>query len=137
MTYLFPSLEWSTELMLRLNADAKFKSVGSRWEGEVNLYVEGAPGVGGSQVIYIDSWHGTCRRVRFRHGRGCQARPRSKSRRRLPTGSGSCAQEIGPIQAMISGQIRVYGNMVYILRNVGGTQRMVEVAATIPTQFPT
>jgi putative sterol carrier protein len=46
------------------------------------------------------------------------------------------SQEIGPIQAMISGQVRAYGNMAYILRNVGGTQRMVEVAATIPTRYP-
>jgi putative sterol carrier protein len=135
MTYLFPSLKWATELMARLNADAKFKSVGSRWEGEVNLHIEGAPGVGSSQVIYIDSWHGTCRSVDF--GIEEHARPAAfQIKAPLENWKRILAQEIGPIQAMISGQVRVYGNMVYILRNVGGTQRMVEVAATIPTHFP-
>lgn len=136
MPYLFPSLEWSNELMLRLNADAKFKSVGSRWEGEVNLYVEDVPGARSSQVIYIDSWHGACRRVDFAMEE--DARPAAfQIKAPLANWKRILSQEIGPIQAMISGQIRVYGNMVYILRNVGGTQRMVEVAATIPTQFPT
>lgn len=134
MTYLFPSLEWATELMARLNADAKFKAVGSRWEGEVNLYIEGAPGAG-SQIIFIDSWHGVCRGVDFSTEEA--ARPAAfQIKAPLANWQRILSQEIGPIQAMISGQVRVYGNMVYILRNVAGTQRMVEVAATIPTRYP-
>ena len=134
ITHTFPSLEWSTELMIRLNTDAKFKSVGSRWEGDVNLYIEGVPGARSSQVIYIDSWHGTCRGVDF-----CMeedARP-AAFQIKAPLGNWKrvLSQEIGPIQAMISGQVRVFGNLAYILRNVGSTQRMVEVAATIPTRF--
>lgn len=135
-TFLFPSLAWSTELMQRLNADHKFKSVGNHWEGEVNLFIERVPGATSSQVIFIDSWHGVCREVDF-----CpeeQARPAAfLIKAPLENWIRILSQEIGPIQAMISGQVRVYGNLAYILRNVGGTQRMVEVAATIPTQFPT
>jgi putative sterol carrier protein len=133
--YTFPSLEWSHELMNRLNADARFKSVGGRWEGDVNLYIEGLPGARNTQVIYIDSWHGTCRSVDFSTEEA--ARPAAfKIKAPLENWKRVLSQEIGPIQAMISGQVRVYGNLAYILRNVGGTQRMVEVAATIPTQFP-
>jgi putative sterol carrier protein len=135
MIYTFPSLEWSKELMVRLNADAKFKAVGSRWEGDVNLYIEGVPGTQSSQVIYIDSWHGSCRGVDFKPEE--DARPAAfQIKDPLNNWKRVLSQEIGPIQAMISGQVRVYGNLAYILRNVGGTQRMVEVAATIPTTFP-
>jgi putative sterol carrier protein len=135
MTYRFPSTEWANELMARLNADAKFKAVGSKWEGEVNLFVEGVPGVNGSQVIYLDTWHGTCRGVDFSDEAGVrlaafQIKAPIHNWKRVLT------QEIGPIQAMLSGQVRVYGNLAYILRNVGGTQRIVEVAATIPTDWP-
>lgn len=134
--FTFPSLEWSNELMARLNADAKFKSVGGRWEGDVNLYIEGVPGARSSQVIYIDSWHGTCRGVDFSMEE--QARPAAfQIKAPLANWKRILSQEIGPIQAMISGQVRVYGNLAYILRNVGGTQRMVEIAATIPTRFLT
>lgn len=135
MTYRFPSIEWANELMARLNADAKFKTVGSRWEGDVNLYIEDAPGVAGSHVIYIDMWHGECRDVAV--GDEVSARPAAfRIKAPLAHWRRVLAQEIGPIQAMVSGQIRVYGNLAYILRNVGGTQRLVEIAATIPTIWP-
>ena len=136
MTFTFPSLEWSQELMARLNADAKFKAVGSKWEGNVNLYIENIPGPGHSQVIFIDSWHGTCRNVDFNPEEDArQAEFQIKAP--LAVWKRILSQELGPIQAMMSGKVRVYGNMAYILRHVGSTQRMVEVAATIPTQFRT
>jgi len=135
MARRFPSAEWANELMVLLNADAKFRAVGGNWEGDVNLFIEGVPGASGSQVIYIDTWHGRCRGVDFSD----EASARSAAFRikaPLQNWRRVLTQEIGPIQAMISGQIRVYGNLAYILRNVGGTQRMVEVAATIPTIWP-
>lgn len=135
MTYTFPSLEWSQELMNRLNADAKFKTTGRKWEGIVNLYVENMPDSEGSQVIYIDSWHGECRAVDFNPEE--DAKPADfQIKAPIEVWKRVLSQELGPIQAMMSGKVRVYGNLAYILRHVGSTQRMVEVAATIPTRFP-
>ena len=136
MTFTFPSLEWSQELMARLNVDEKFKNAGSKWEGEVNLYIENVPGTNSSQVIYIDSWHGVCKGVDF-CGEADAKSAAFQIKAPLENWKRVLSREIGPIQAMMSGQVRVYGNLTYILRNVGATQRMVEIAATIPTVFPT
>lgn len=136
MSIRFPSIEWANELMVRLNADPKFRDVGSKWEGDVNLFVQDVPGTKSSQVIYIDSWHGTCRSVGFSDEEQAKAAA-FQIKAPLANWKRVLTQEIGPIQAMLSGQVRVYGNLAYILRNVGGTQRMVEVAATIPTEWPT
>lgn len=135
MNFTFPSLEWSQELMNRLNADAKFKIAGKKWEGIVNLYIENIPDSEGSQVIYIDSWHGMCRAVDFSLEEVAQPAD-FQIKAPIEVWKSILSQELGPIQAMMSGKVRVYGNLAYILRHVGSTQRMVEVAATIPTRFP-
>jgi putative sterol carrier protein len=135
MSLRFPSAEWVEELMVRLNADAEFKRVGSKWEGDVNLFIEKVPGLHQSQVIYLDTWHGACRAVGI--GDEGNMKPAAFAiKAPLVNWKAVLTQEIGPIQAMMSGRVRVYGNLAYILRNVGGTSRIVEVAATIPTDWP-
>jgi putative sterol carrier protein len=130
----FPSAEWVEELMVRLNADEEFKRVGSKWEGDVNIVVEPGPGLPESQVIYLDTWHGSCRSVGVSDESG--KRPAQfEIKAPLVNWKSVLTQEIGPIQAMMSGKVRVYGNLAYILRNVGSTSRLVEVAATIPTEW--
>jgi len=135
MAYVFPSREWADEFMVQLNMDKDFAKAGEKWEGDINLVIQNLPGTGAGEVIFLDLWHGTCRAVDYM--------AESDARKAAfdiiaPLGNWKrvIKKQIGPIPAMVSGQLKVKGNLPYILRYVVAAQRMVECAVRLNTIFP-
>lgn len=135
MALLFPSREWAEEFMAVLNRDAEFAKAGATWEGDLNFVIQNLPGKDTNAVIYLDLWHGSCRGVDFMEE--ADARPAAfKIAAPLANWKRVINKQIGPIPAMVSGQLKVYGNLAYILRHVASSQRMVECAVNMNTVFP-
>jgi len=135
MGYIFPSREWADEFMIMLNGDEEFAKAGAKWEGDINLVIQGLPGKDSGDVIYLDLWHGTCRGVDYKDEK--EARPAAfRIVAPLANWKRVINKQIGPIPAMVSGQLKVYGNLAYILRHVLSSQRMVECAVKMNTVFP-
>jgi len=135
MSYLFPSLEWANAYMQALNTDEGYARAGATWEGDLNFVIEGVPGHAANPVIYLDMWHGKCRGVGFTDEAGMKpAAFRINSS--LANWKKVINKQMGPIPGMVSGQLRVHGNLPYILRHVASATAMVECAGRVPTEFP-
>ena len=135
MAYIFPSRKWADVFMDLLNEDEEFAKAGANWEGDINFVIQNLPGKDSSDIIYLDLWHGTCRGVDYMDEK--DARPAAfRIVAPLANWKRVINKQIGPIPAMVSGQLKVYGNLAYILRHVLSSQRMVECAVKMNTVFP-
>jgi len=135
VAYIFPSREWADVFMDLLNEDEEFAKAGANWEGDINFVIQNLPGKDSSDIIYLDLWHGTCRGVDYMDEK--DARPAAfRIVAPLANWKRVINKQIGPIPAMVSGQLKVYGNLAYILRHVLSSQRMVECAVRMNTVFP-
>ena len=135
MAYIFPSKEWADEFMVVLNGDAEFAKAGAGWEGDINFVVQNIPGKDTDEVIYLDLWHGKCRGVGYSSVNDAREAafnilaPLENWKRVIK-------KQVGPIPAMVSGTLKVKGNLPYLLRYVVSAQRMVECAVMLNTVFP-
>ena len=122
MKYPFPSEEWVDRLVTVLNSDQRYAEVARNWEGDMVVFIEpdeneGQPDL--PMVIYIDLWHGKCRKAEIFDPSEADLplatfilkAPRSQF---LKIFSG----DLDPIQAMLTRRLKVEGNMAYMLRNI-------------------
>jgi len=135
MPHKFPSADWVAELVAQINSDEEYARAASTWEGDLNFMIEDAPGADKPLVIYLDLWHGKCRGARFTDEASAPAAA-FKINAPLANWRRVIAKQIGPVPAMVSGQLKVRGNLTYILRHVRAAQQLVECATRIDTEFP-
>jgi putative sterol carrier protein len=135
MPQLFPSAEWVAELVERLNSDDEYAKAASTWEGDLNFVIEDVPGSNQPLVIYVDLWHGRCRSAQLTDE---SSAPSAAFTINAPLANWKrvISKQIGPVPAMVSGQLRVHGNLAYILRHVRAAQQLVECATRVETVFP-
>jgi len=135
MPHKFPSAEWVAEFMVQVNSDEEYAKSAQTWEGDLNFIIEGVPGADKPLVIYVDLWHGKCRNATFTDE--ASAQPAAfKIKAPLANWKRVISKEIGPVPAMVSGQLKVHGNLAYILRHVRAAQDLVECATRVDTEFP-
>jgi len=135
MPHTFPSAEWVAELERQINASEAYAQAARTWEGDLTFVIEGVPGADKPMVIYLDLWHGKCRSARA----GDEAAvPAAKFKINAPIGNWKrvITKQIGPIPAIVSGQLRLHGNLAYVMRHVRAAQELVECATRVDTEFP-
>jgi putative sterol carrier protein len=123
MAHAFPSAEWVEALVTILNEDPRYGQVARSWEGDLVFDIlpdaETRGTADGVQHIYLDLWHGKCRRAAY-HAAGSRDVPSAAF-----TMSAThthflhiLAGDLDPMQAMLTRKLQVIGNMGYVLRNV-------------------
>lgn len=122
MAYPFPSEEWLVALMDVLNSDPRYAEVAKNWEGDMIVVIEPNPKEKDPRLpitLYLDLWHGQCRKVRVidpAHEEMPDAafvlRSSIKDIMRIFQG------DLDPMQAMLTRRLQVKGNLGYMLRNV-------------------
>ena len=135
MAHQFPSAEWVADFERQINSDEEYARAASTWEGDLNFVIEGLPGMDAPMVIYVDLWHGQCRRASFTD---LASAPDARFKINAPLANWKrvLTKQIGPIPALVSGQLKVHGNLPYILRHVSAAQQLVECATRVDTEFP-
>lgn len=135
MPFKFPSAEWVAELVQHLNSDKDYEAAARTWEGDLNFVIDDVPGLDEPVVIYMDLWHGKCRDARLTAE---AASPSAAYTISAPLANWKrvITRQIGPIPALVSGQLKVQGNLAYILRHVRAAQQLVECATRVETEFP-
>lgn len=113
----FPSLEWLSALMDKLNSDQKYRQTARNWEGDMKFIIEPAGTLKDRIIFYLDLWHGTCRGVKLVDD--------ETSVDSAFTLSGSYENyckllkgELDPMQALLTRKLGVKGNMAVLMRNV-------------------
>lgn len=135
MSIPFPSDQWIKAMMEDLNQSASYEEAAKNWEGDFVFVIEPGGSLEKQVALYMDLWHGKCRSA-YQISDGEVI----KSAFRL---SGSVAvwkkvmtKQLDPMQAMMTGQLKLTGNMAMVMRNVRAAKELVESCTRIPTEFP-
>jgi len=132
----FPSDAWIKALMRALNASDAYRAAARDWEGD--FYFIAAPGgpAGGSAVtLYMDLWHGECRDAyevldpQARTPEFVIEAPLSFWRKVLNG-------RLDPIQALVTRQLKLKGNLVKVMRAPRAAAELVRCCGQVETEWP-
>jgi putative sterol carrier protein len=134
---VFPSADWVEELKRELNSSAAYAEAAKSWEGDFYFVIEPEKGQPFADPVYLymDLWHGQCRNASMVVSKEAKAPafvmsgPYSKWKRVVTA-------KLDPLQGLMTGQLKLKGNMVMIMKNVKAAQEMVRACTRIDAQFP-
>lgn len=135
MSIPFPSDAWIKAMMEDLNNSQAYLDAAKNWEGDFYFIIEPEGNLDHTVVLYMDLWHGKCREAME------ITDPNSKSPAFRLSGPVSTwkkvmTKKLDPMQAMITGQLKLQGNMAMVMKNVRAAKELVESCTRIPTEFP-
>lgn len=113
----FPTAEWLSSLVEKLNSDQKYAHVARNWEGDILVQIDPGGALKERVLFYIDLWHGKCRDAYPVGGQGTvkaafALKAPYENYVRLLEG------EIEPMQALLTRKLGLKGNMAILMRNV-------------------
>jgi putative sterol carrier protein len=133
----FPSAEWLTEYVERINASQAYRDAAETWEGDVAYVIEAEPDKAVSEDVWawLDLWHGECR-----EGKLVSPEDGEKARFviRAPYSRWKevIKKELDPVKGMMQGKLKLKGDLPTIVKYVRAANELVNVAQTVPTEFP-
>jgi putative sterol carrier protein len=113
----FPTAEWVSVLMDKLNTDERYAQIARNWEGDMLFIIEPGGSLSQRIEIYLDLWHGKCREGTIlsaadgRRAAFILKAPYDNFTRVLKG-------EIHPMQALMTRKLSVQGSMSVLMRNV-------------------
>lgn len=128
----FPSHAWVRAFQDKLNTSVSYADIAKNWEGDLLFQVEMPDGQ--SLLLYLDLWHGKCRDAFEAKDKNQQAAFRLTAP--LANFVKVLKGELDPMQAMMTGKLKVQGNMVMMMKNIPTVLEFVKVARTVETDFP-
>jgi len=133
----FPSQEWLEAYVERINASPEYREAASTWEGDIVYVFEAEPDKGVPIEVWswLDLWHGRCRAHRY----GLLPEEGEKARFiiRAPYSRWKDVinKDLDPVKGMMQGKLKLRGDLPTILRYVKAANELVNLAASIPTEF--
>ena len=134
MALPFPSDAWVKAMMADLNTSAAYKQAAEKWEGDFFFIIEPGGALTEPVTLYMDLWHGECRDAFAVNGEA--PKPVFKLSGPVATWKKVMTKKLDPMQAMMTGQMRLTGNMAMVMKNVRAAKELVESCTRIPTDFP-
>lgn len=133
MAIPFMSEEWAKAFMDAINNSEAYQEAARDWEGDF-YFIDELKG-GENATVYLDLWHGACRDA-FRVEDASVKSPEFEVSGKIPSWRKVVDKKVDPIQALITRQLKLKGNMAKILRSVKAAQELVNAATQVPTEFP-
>ncbi|MBI5305702.1 MAG: SCP2 sterol-binding domain-containing protein [Chloroflexi bacterium] len=130
----FGSAEWLQALHDQLNASEAYADAAKSWEGDFYFVVEPDGALTQPLYLYMDLWHGKSRAASI------VADPNSMTPAFVMSGKYAkwkqvVTAKLDPIQALMTGQLKLKGNMVMIMKNVKAAQEIIKACTRIETEF--
>lgn len=135
MAYAFPTDAWVKALMEDLNASAAYADAAKNWEGDFYFIVEPGGTLDHQVMLYMDLWHGKCRDA-FEVTDEAAKSPVFRMSAPVATWKKVLTKKLDPIQGMVTGQLKLKGNMAMVMKNVKAAKELVESCTRVPTDFP-
>jgi putative sterol carrier protein len=136
MTYAFPSDEWVKQLMVEVNKSDAYRKAAAMWEGDFYFVIEPGPGVPEPVSLYVDLWHGEARSAHLVTSEDGEESPEFVIRAPVSTWRRVIEKKLDPIQALITGQLKLTGTLSKIMRTPKSAAELVNCATRVPTEFP-
>ena len=134
---VFPSEEWLTDYVEKINASKDYEEAAATWEGDLSYVFEREPdkGVADDVWAWIDLWHGKCRGAKY--GVSEEEGEKAKFIIRAPYSRWKevIRKELDPIKGMMQGKLKLKGDLPTIVRYVKAANELVNVAGNVPTEF--
>lgn len=132
MSVPFPSHAWVKALEEKLNTSAKYGDIAKNWEGDILFQIEFPDQ--SQKLLYLDLWHGKCRDAYEVTG----AAPAATFVLAAPLANlvKIIKGDLDPIQAMVTGKLKVKGSMIVMMKNVPTVLEFVNTARQVDTEFP-
>lgn len=136
---IFPSEEWVKLLETELNTSEAYADAAKNWEGDFYFVIDpdkDNPQQLETKYLYMDLWHGKCREAYAVDNKDVKSPafimsgPYSKWKRVVTA-------QLDPIQGLMTGQLKLKGNMVMVMKNVKAAQEMVKACTRIDAEFLT
>ncbi len=134
MSFAFPSDPWVKAMMADLNASAAYKQAAEKWEGDFYFIIDPGGTLEKQVTLYMDLWHGDCREAFEVNGH--IRNPVFRLSGPVATWKKVMTKKLDPMQAMMTGQLRLTGNMAMVMKNVRAAKELVEACTRIPTEYP-
>ncbi|MFN2168280.1 MAG: SCP2 sterol-binding domain-containing protein [Anaerolineae bacterium] len=133
MAYEFLSSEWAAAFKDAINASAAYRDAAATWEGDFCFIADLKDG--GQRMLYLDLWHGECRDAYVVDDAGSTS-PEFEVSAKIPSWKKVIDKKVDPIQALMTRQLKLKGNMAKVLKSVKAAQELVNAATQVPTEFP-
>ena len=130
----FPTPEWVSALMEKLNTDEKYAQVARNWEGDMAYVVEPGGAMTEGINFYLDLWHGKCRDA-FVIDESRHVTPVFTLRGPYENYVRLLKGELEPMQALLTRKIGVQGNMAVIVRSVPTVLDFVRCCREVTDSF--
>jgi putative sterol carrier protein len=118
MPAIFPSEEWLKGLEVKLNTDQKYADIARNWEGDLFIVIEPKGNLKELLTVYLDLWHGTCRKVEYNPAVSAYPNPTFTLTANYDDIKNIVTGKLNPMTAMMTMKLKVKGNMGYMMRNV-------------------
>jgi putative sterol carrier protein len=134
MALKFPSDAWIKALMEDLNKSEAYADAAKTWEGDFYFIIE--PGRTGEKpmILYMDLWHGKCREA-FAVTDESVKTPVFRMSAPLATWKKVLTKQLDPIQGLVTGQLKLKGNMAMVMKSIKAAKELVEACTRIETEF--
>lgn len=138
--FVFGSREWFEEFVRVLNSDEEYAKAARNWEDPLILMVTDLPQPvreyfkADRIVVWMDLYHGKCREFAF------LSSPEERPAPIVISGTYENMKKvaqgrISPTMAVMTGQLRVKGDVGKLLANAAASSAFVNALKKVPTEF--
>jgi putative sterol carrier protein len=136
MPISFPSDAWIKSMMEDLNASSAYYESAKNWEGDFLFLIEPGGTMEAPIGLYMDLHHGKCRDAFAVTDNNPNVAAAFRLSGPVNNWKKVMTKKLDPIQAMMTGHLKLTGNMAIIMRNVRAAKELVESCTRIETEFP-
>ena len=134
MSIPFPSDAWLKAMMEDLNASESYLEAAKNWEGDFHFVVHPGGTLEKTVVLYMDLWHGDCREAGVVTDESAKA-PEFRISAPMSVWRKVIEKKLDPIQGLMTGQLKLKGNMVKIMKAPKAASELVNCCTLVPTDF--
>ena len=134
MAHRFPSDAWIKALMEELNKSAAYAEAAKTWEGDFYFVVDPGGSLTKTTLLYMDLWHGKCREA-FEVTDESAKIPVFRMSAPHGTWKKVLTKKLDPIQGLMTGQLKLKGNMAMVMKSIKAAKELVEACTRVETEF--
>lgn len=134
---IFGTLDWATKFMEAINGSKAYEDAAQTWEGDFYFIIEPGGSPTDPVYMYVDLWHGKCRKVdAVLAAEKDKYKPEFTLSATVPVWRKVAEKKVDPIQAIVTRQLKLQGNMGKVMRAVKAAQELVNCVTKVQTEYP-
>lgn len=135
MAIMFGTQEWADALKKAIDNSQAYKEAAKNWEGDMYIIVEPDASYKHRNIMYLDLWHGECRQALAIKDES-EKNPKYRIFGPFTAMKAILDKKVDPVQSMMTGKVKVKGDMAQIMRMPRAAVELVNCMTTFETVFP-